>query len=66
MEREMCALLVFSKIGVSNGSCCGRYVPGGINADIAGVIAAVAVPASAPAPAGSHAHAMVGGLCSTS
>jgi len=30
---------------------------GGINADIAGVVAAVAIPASAPAPAGSHAHA---------
>jgi Na+/H+ antiporter NhaA len=42
-----------------NGLTCAAtlwfaMLKGGINADIAGVIAAVAIPASAPAPAGSH------------
>jgi NhaA family Na+:H+ antiporter len=35
---------------------------GGINADIAGVISALAIPAGVSAPEGSHAHAMESGM----
>jgi len=58
-KKKVTSMLVYGGLGVALWYA---LLKGGINADIAGVIAALAVPAAAPAPPGSHAHGMEEGM----
>lgn len=51
-KKEVTNMAVYAGLGVALWYC---LLQGGINADVAGVIAAFAVPGNAPAPAGSDA-----------
>ena len=54
-KKKVTSMAVYGGLGVALWYA---LLKGGINADIAGVVAALAVPAAAPAPPGSHAHGM--------
>lgn len=58
-KRKIANVGVYGALGVALWFA---MLKGGVNADIAGVVAALAVPASAPAPEGSHAHGMKPGV----
>lgn len=57
-KKNVTNLVVHGAMGVALWFA---LLKGGVNADIAGVISALAIPAGAPAPEGSHAHAMEAG-----
>ena len=58
-KKKVSNMIVYSALGVALWFA---LLKGGINADIAGVVAALAIPADADAPAGSHAHAFEDGM----
>ena len=58
-KKKVTSMAVYGGLGVALWYA---LLKGGINADIAGVVAALAVPAAAPAPPGSHAHGMEEGM----
>ena len=58
-KKKVTNMAVYGGLGIALWYA---LLKGGINADIAGVVAALAVPAAAPAPPGSHAHGMEEGM----
>jgi NhaA family Na+:H+ antiporter len=58
-KKEVTNLWIHGAMGVALWFA---LLKGGINADIAGVVSALAIPAGAAAPKGSHAHAMDAGM----